>query len=163
MFEAANIIIGRRIFSKGSLVATPWFTLLPLLVLQSQAVHTGWPGGGGGQHGHTPKVRCFRAGGFLYFSLQYSGQHQLGAQTVGSHCITSKMLSRGKKVANNQNETGEHRLCARPVGRHDHPVQWEPQSGRQLQGETLANIQTLSPQFFKVVLEDGQAIFVGGT
>ena len=88
MFETANIIIGRRIFSKGSLVATPWFTLLPLLVLQSQAVHTGWPGGGGGQHGHTPKVRCFCAGGFLpvfrilFFNLLYSGQHQLGALTV---------------------------------------------------------------------------------
>ena len=26
-------------------VTTPWFTLLPLLVLQGNAVHTGWPGG----------------------------------------------------------------------------------------------------------------------
>ena len=61
MFETA--MIGRRMFSRGSLVATPWFTLLPLLVLQGQAVHTGWPGGGGGQHGHTPKVRRRRKKG----------------------------------------------------------------------------------------------------
>ena len=105
MFETANTIIGRRMISGGSLVATPWFTLLPLLVLQGQAVHTGWPGGGGGQHGHTPKVRRFCAVVFLsvfrilYFSLLYFGHHQLCAQTVGSHCIfiTSKMLSRRKK------------------------------------------------------------------
>ena len=61
MFETP--MIGRRMFSRGSLVAIPWFTLLPLLVLQGQAVHTGWPGGGGGQHGHTPKVRRRRKKG----------------------------------------------------------------------------------------------------
>ena len=70
VFDALHIeeireMFERRMFSEGSLVATPWFTLLPLLVLQSQAVHTGWPGGGGGQHGHTPKVRNFYEECFL--------------------------------------------------------------------------------------------------
>ena len=58
MLDSPNTMIDRRMVSRGSRVlTTPWFTLLPLLVLQGQAVHTGWPGGGGGQHGHTPKVR----------------------------------------------------------------------------------------------------------
>ena len=139
MLDSPNTMIGRRMqVSRGSQVLpTPWFTLLPLLVLQGQAVHTGWPGGGGGQHGHTPKVRrlpCMYSVSYILYSVLfwflYPGQTQLSTALWRTPSPSSSPSS--SPLSSSSSSPGEHRLCARPLGGHYHPVQWQPQSGRQL-------------------------------
>jgi len=65
MFEST------KMFPRGSSCVT----LLPLLVLQGQAVQTGWPGGGG-PHSHTPKVSIDYVHGPLADTItRFSGNH----------------------------------------------------------------------------------------